>query len=114
MIYIENNTKSIQIPRHYTKVMGGEFLFNLYHLTTCSTYSFNVVDNKEFDLIYEFHNLDFNNLPSGEFEFTLSTLDGLVVLESGVLQIGEYKNTNKQYGKKQNSGNAVRGKTYEG
>ena len=98
MIYIEKDSISIQIPRHYRKFnpSGRERLhLYLYNPATQKEYYFVCADYKDYDLIYNFENLDFSNLENGEYEFRLN--DGMDNIETGIIQVGKFKNTNKQY-----------------
>jgi hypothetical protein len=107
MIYLEKDSNFIQIPKH-TKTNALRFdiaLFNKMNFT--SEYFSNVSDRGGYDLIYEFKDLDFTKLPDGEYVYFLYGIldenEQKELLESGLLQIGKYKNTNKQYETKQES-----------
>lgn len=97
MIYIEKNSISIQIPRHSNRNSENKYIIELYnHANNRAYYSGIVSDVGGLDLIYQFENLDFSGLINGEYEYRLLDAIGNV-LENGIVQVGDYKNTNKQY-----------------
>lgn len=106
MIYIQKGTKSIQIPKHSNSI-SIEFDLAIFNKMKFKTEYFERLKNtSELDLLYEFNGLDFNRLDDGEYVYFLYGLpitedDSITTLETGLLQIGEYKNTNKQYESKQ-------------
>jgi hypothetical protein len=120
MIYIENNTNSIEIPKHYSGHItpaGGSYLLKLHNVSTNSDHVISIGRYKDqYDLIYKFENLNFSGLVTGEYEYSLTDTTGLDVFESGILQVGNYKNNNKQYGKTgyESPVTRINGKAYEG
>lgn len=106
MIYIEKNTKSIQIPKHSNSI-SVEFDLAIFNKMKFKTEYFERLKNQSnLDLMYKFDDLDFERLDNGEYIYFLYSLpivegEETEMLETGLLQIGEYKNTNKQYESKQ-------------
>ena len=106
MIYIQNDANSIQIPKHIdtNSIKFDLALFNKMKFKT--EYFDELINTCELDLIYRFEGLDFSRLDEGEYVYflygkPLTESDKMEMLETGLLQIGEYKNTNKQYETKQ-------------
>ena len=97
MIYIEKNSISIQIPKHSKRGMTNNYIIELYnHKNSRAYYSGIIQDVGGLDLIYQFENLNFSDVVNGEYEFRLLDAENNV-LENGIVQVGDYKNTNKQY-----------------
>lgn len=102
MIYIQNDTNSIQIPKHQNTI-STEFDLAIFGKMKSNTEYFEKLKNdSDLDLLYEFNNLNFSRLADGEYVYFLyglpsSETDSMQLLETGLLQKGEYKNTNKQY-----------------
>lgn len=102
MIYIQKNTNSIQIPKHIDSI-SIEFDLAIFNKMKFKTEYFERLKNQSnLDLVYEFNELDFSRLDEGEYIYFLYGLpivegEETEMLETGLLQIGEYKNTNKQY-----------------
>lgn len=97
MIYIENNTILIQIPKHSKPPLINLFVLKLYNATTqIETFYENIKDEGDLDLIYQFGNLDFSNLINGEYEYSLYDSENNL-LETGIIQVGNYKKEHKQY-----------------
>lgn len=102
MIYIQKDANSIQIPRHINSI-SIEFDLAIFNKMKFKTEYFERLKNQSnLDLMYEFEGLDFERLDNGEYIYFLYGLpiaegEETEMLETGLLQIGEYKNTNKQY-----------------
>lgn len=94
MIYIQKDTKIIQIPKH-VDTYNTEFTLVLYNPIDNKSYSFSGLRSVGTDLIYEFEDLNFSDLTNGEYEYSLSDVEQ--TLENGLVQIGDYKKINKQY-----------------
>lgn len=96
MIYIKNDSISIQIPKH-SNTISTKFELGLFNKLTLNTrVVFDLQDDGGKDLIYQFNNLDFRDMDPGEYEYILKDDQGHV-LESGILQLGEYKKSHTQY-----------------
>lgn len=102
MIYIQKGANSIQIPKHIDSI-SVEFDLAIFNKMKFKTEYFERLKNQSnLDLMYEFDDLDFERLDNGEYVYFLYGLpitedDNIETLETGLLQIGEYKNINKQY-----------------
>lgn len=102
MIYIENNTILIQIPKHSNPPLTNSYTLNLYNAATQTATKYeDIKDEGDLDLIYQFGNLDFSNLSNGEYEYSLRDSENNL-LETGILQVGNYKKEHKQYETKEN------------
>lgn len=96
MIFIENNTNSVTIPKHQT-VLGAEFILKLFHQLTGQEFVFDGLENtSSHSKLYVFEE-DFSGLLDGTYNYYLYTDDELI--ENGLLVYGDFISEIKEYEK---------------
>ena len=102
MIYIDFNTKSIEIPKHLfiEGANSEQFTLKLENNLTHQITEYRSLTNvSKSNRMYEFET-DFN-LVIGEYTYSLIIDDGVV--EQGLLVFGDYKKETKAYTAKSNT-----------
>ena len=100
MIWINNSTELIEIPRH-SDAEGSRYEIKLINVITKKEYAVEVGTSvSDSALLYKFPTTDFPSMDEGEYEYFLSvyvTVEGLVekrLIESGLLIYGDYQRDN--------------------
>lgn len=97
MIWIDNNTTILEIPKH-TSYEGERYGIKLINVLTSNEYDF-VVEMSASDsaLLYKFQVGEMPSMDEGEYEYQLyafNTIEGQEVrtlIESGLLIFGDYQ-----------------------
>lgn len=91
MIYINEDTKFIYIPKFFGSAKGSKFELHLTNQTTKEEYSFDVYDEDDNISYYKLSVTDdMKAIQTGQYDYELS------VLSTGILQVGSFNYTSSQ------------------
>lgn len=91
MIIIPDNigVKQVEIPCNLAK-NGPSYEISFRHTTNKKTYTFRVVDQDPDNHTFYKFEIDFTNMPKGEYEYFIYTESGLLRI-SNELEVKDYK-----------------------
>jgi hypothetical protein len=93
MVYLNKTSGSITLPKYYN--VGGEYTLTLTNNLGKQVYTFdNLTDISELDYYYTFE-ISVSDMPTGEYNLSLKCGDFEVLV--GMVTIGDYKRSNKEY-----------------
>lgn len=96
MIYINETTKLLYIPKFFGSAKGSKFELRLTNQTTKEEYAFDVYDEDDNISYYKFNVTDdMKTTNTGQYDYELS--DELSVLSTGILQVGSYTSSQTKY-----------------
>ena len=84
MIFLDREQRSIMIPKHIN--CAGPMTLTLKHNLTNTEYVFDNLPNDDTSILFwNFNNMDFTGLPTGEYNYYLNDVEyGLLVVTSTV------------------------------
>lgn len=105
MIYINEDTKLLYIPKFFGSSKGSKFELHLTNQTTKEEYAFDVYDEDDNISYYKFNvtklepskcstTYDMKAIQTGQYDYEIS--DELSVLSTGILQVGSFNYTSSQ------------------
>ena len=87
MIFIKKDQTSIWIRKHYRDNQNSPYKLCLTHKLTSQTVEFEDLEDKDVNSGYWiFYHIDFRDLQSGEYEYTLFN-NYNTIMETGLLQV---------------------------
>lgn len=106
MIYINEATTLLYIPKFFGSAKGSKFELRLTNQTTKEEYAFDVYDEDDNISYYKFNITkldtssdsitdDMKTINTGQYDYELS--DELSVLSTGILQVGSYTSSQTKY-----------------
>ena len=96
MIYINEDTKLLYIPKFFGSAKGSKFELNLTNQTTKEEYAFDVYDEDDNISYYKLNVTDdMKAMHTGQYDYEIS--DDLSVLSTGILQVGNYTSSQTKY-----------------
>lgn len=96
MIYINETTALLYIPKFFGSAKGSKFELRLTNQTTKEECAFDVYDEDDNISYYKFNVTDdMKTTNKGQYDYELS--DELSVLSTGILQVGSYTSNRKNY-----------------
>lgn len=95
MIYINEDTILLYIPKFFGSAKGSKFELHLTNQTTKEEYVFDVYDEDDNISYYKFNATDdMKAMHTGQYDYEIS--DDLSVLSTGILQVGNFNYTSSQ------------------
>lgn len=96
MIYINEATKLLYIPKFFGSAKGSKFELRLTNQTTKEEYAFDVYDEDDNISYYKLNVTDdMKTMHTGQYDYEIS--DVLSVLSTGILQVGNYASSQTKY-----------------
>lgn len=106
MIYINEATTLLYIPKFFGSAKGSKFELCLTNQTTKEEYAFDVYDEDDNISYYKFNVTklepskcsttdDMKAIQTGQYDYEIS--DELSVLSTGILQVGNYTSSQTKY-----------------
>ena len=99
MVFINNSSTSIQIPKHNESIEGSLVLKITNNITGMEYEWEDLVDVSESPILYEFAFLPYNTMDEGEYSYGLFVVvnENESLIESGLLVYGDYVRETSQY-----------------
>lgn len=96
MIYINEDTKLLYIPKFFGSAKGSKFELHLTNQTTKEEYKFDVYDEDDNISYYKLNVTDdMKTMHTGQYDYEIS--DALSLLSTGILQVGIYTSSQTKY-----------------
>ena len=96
MIYINEATKLLYIPKFFGSAKGSKFELHLTNQTTKEEYKFDVYDEDDNISYYKLNVTDdMKTMHTGQYDYEIS--DELSLLSTGILQVGNYASSQTKY-----------------
>lgn len=95
MIYINEATKLLYIPKFFGSAKGSKFELHLTNQTTKEEYKFDVYDEDDNISYYKLNVTDdMKTMHTGQYDYEIS--DALSLLSTGILQVGSFNYVSSQ------------------